>query len=95
MTSGPLTTNTLATYTYDARNRLLSAGGLSYGYDSAGNRTSLTNGTNTVGFVVNPNAARPQGIIADGTTVPVQGFNFSAAGAALLFERKRRAVNSR
>ena len=40
-------------------------------------------------------AARPQGIIADGTTVPVQGFNFSAAGAALLFEQKSRVANSR
>jgi hypothetical protein len=40
-------------------------------------------------------AAGPQGIVADGTTVPVQCFHFSAAGAALLFERKSRVVNSR
>jgi hypothetical protein len=33
-------------------------------------------------------------IVAAKQAVPVQGFNFSAAGAALLFERKSRVFNS-
>jgi len=33
-------------------------------------------------------------IVAAKNAVPVQGFSFSAAGAALLFERKSRVVNS-
>jgi hypothetical protein len=70
MTTGPLTNSSLVSYGYDARNRLLAAGGLNYGYDPAGNRTSVTNGTNVVRFVVNPNAALPQTLIrakADGS----------------------------
>ena len=48
--------NTLTTYTYDARNRLLTAGGLNYGYDPLGQRTSLTNGATVTKYVINPNA---------------------------------------
>ena len=44
MTIGPLTNNTLVTYTYDARNRLWPLVDLQYGYDPAGNRTTVTNG---------------------------------------------------
>jgi hypothetical protein len=33
-------------------------------------------------------------IVATKDAVPVQGFNFPAAGAALLFERKSRVFNS-
>jgi hypothetical protein len=33
-------------------------------------------------------------IVAAQDAVPVQGFNFPAAGAALLFKRKNRVVNS-
>src|SRR5206468_10913512 len=44
MPSGPRADGSCGTYTYDARNRLLSAGGLNYGYDPLGNRTALTNG---------------------------------------------------
>lgn len=60
MTSGPLTNDTLTTYTYDARNRLTSVGSLSYGYDPAGNRTTITSGTNVTKLVVNPNAKLSQ-----------------------------------
>ncbi len=38
LTYGPLTNNTFGTYTYDARNELTSAGGITYGYDPTGNR---------------------------------------------------------
>jgi RHS repeat-associated protein len=58
MTYGPGTNNTFGTYTYDARNELTSAGGLSYGYDPAGNRTKLTNGAAITTFVVNPQGSQ-------------------------------------
>src|SRR6188474_266396 len=49
LTSGPLTNNTFASYTYDARNRLIEvgpavpSGPISYGYDCSGNRIAITN----------------------------------------------------
>ena len=46
MTYGPLTNGTFGTYSYNVRNWLVAAGGLQYGYDPGGNRTSVTNGTN-------------------------------------------------
>ena len=42
MISGPLNTDTFVTYGYDARNRLTSVGGVSYTYDSEGNRLTMT-----------------------------------------------------
>lgn len=56
MTSGPLTNDTLFAYNYDARNRLLDAGGVTNAYDSAGNRVGQTYGTNTISYVISPNA---------------------------------------
>jgi RHS repeat-associated protein len=50
--------NTFGTYTYDARNELTSAGGVSYGYDPAGNRTGLANSYNNNTFVINPNGSQ-------------------------------------
>jgi YD repeat-containing protein len=60
MTYGPMATNTFGTYVYDARNRLQSAGGLTYGYDPLANRTSVANGASVTRYVVNPNAALSQ-----------------------------------
>src|SRR6266404_2669634 len=57
---GPLTNGTFAALTFNGRNQLLTAGGLSYGYDPEGNRTSITNGTNITRFVINPGAALSQ-----------------------------------
>jgi RHS repeat-associated protein len=83
MTTGPLTNNAMVTYGYDARNRLLAAGGLNYGYDPAGNRTSVTNGTNVVRFVVNPNASLPQTLIR---IKPDGSKTLYAYGLGLLYE---------
>jgi RHS repeat-associated protein len=82
LTSGPLTNNSLGSYVYDARNRLLSAGGLSYGYDPAGDRTSLTNSDNVTKFVINPNAALSQVLlrVKGGVT------NYYVYGLGLLYE---------
>jgi YD repeat-containing protein len=60
LTSGPLTNDTFVTYGYDARNRLLSVGGISYAYDPAGNRTAVTNGATVTKYVINPNAKLSQ-----------------------------------
>jgi RHS repeat-associated protein len=60
MTSGPLNSSTPVGYTYDPRDRLTSvaaigpAPALSYGYDSEGNRTSVTQAGQTTVYVVSP-----------------------------------------
>jgi len=90
LTSGPLTNNTLATYTYDARNRLLNVGGLSYGYDSAGQRIALTNGANVTRLVVNPNAPLSQVLmrVRSGVT------NYYIHGLGLLYEITETATST-
>lgn len=90
MTTGPLTNNTLVSYTYDARNRLLGVGGLNYAYDPAGNRTAITNGAAVSRFVVNPNAALPQVLmrIRAGVT------NYYIYGPGLLYEIAETATST-
>jgi len=82
MTYGPVTNASFATYSYDARNRLLGVGNVSYAYDPQGNRIAVTNGTNVTRFVVNPNAALSQVLmrIKGGVT------NFYVYGAGLLYD---------
>lgn len=58
--SGPLTNDTFATYQYDARNRLTNAGGVTNFYDAVNNRIAQTYGTNSIEYVINPNAKLPQ-----------------------------------
>jgi RHS repeat-associated protein len=53
-------------YTYDARNRLTAAGGLSYAYDAEGHRIGVSASTGTTSYVVNPNAALTQTLMATG-----------------------------
>ena len=53
MTSGPLPSGTFGIYQYDIRNRLKSAGGVTYGYDPEGNRISATDvATGTTTYLV-------------------------------------------
>jgi RHS repeat-associated protein len=68
LTYGPLTNNTFGTYAYDARNEITSAGGVSYGYDLAGNRTSLTNVSTTTTFVISPKGSQVLMRIRPGVT---------------------------
>jgi RHS repeat-associated protein len=56
MTNGPLPSGTIGAYSYDARNRLTSAGGLGYRYNPDGSRVEIT-GTGSATFVIDPNAA--------------------------------------
>jgi len=60
LTSSPLTNDTFAVYTFDARNRLSNVGGVTNAYDAMNNRIGQLYGTNTTVFVVNPNANLPQ-----------------------------------
>lgn len=82
LTNGPLLSTTFVNYAYDARNRLLNVGGLSYTYDPAGNRTAVTNGAVVSKFVVNPNAALPQVLIRVKPGVT----NYYIYGPGLLYE---------
>lgn len=59
MTPWGRTSGTLGAYTFDARNRLTSAGGSSYTYNPDGFRVGIT-GTGAATFVVDPNAALPR-----------------------------------
>lgn len=42
MTTGPLGSDTASQFTYDSRNRLMSAGGLTYTYDALYTRVAVT-----------------------------------------------------
>ena len=80
MTTGPLTNGTLATYTFDARNRLTSAGGLSYAYDPANNRVAITNGVAVTTFVVDPKTSQVLMRVKGGVT------NYYVYGLGLVYE---------
>jgi RHS repeat-associated protein len=80
MTNGPGTNNTFGTYTYDPRNELTSAGGISYGYDPVGNRTSLTNGSTNTTFVISPQGSQMLMRIKNGVT------NYYIYGVGLAYE---------
>jgi RHS repeat-associated protein len=82
LTAGPLTNDTFANYTFDARNRLSNVGGVTNAYDMSGNRVGLVYGTNSSIFVINPNSALPQVLmrIKNGVT------NYYVYGAGLLYQ---------
>ncbi len=81
LTSGPLTNSTLSTYGYDARDRLVSAGGITYTYDPSGTRTGVTNGGSGVEYVISPVGSQMLMRIKPGVT------NYYVYGAGgLLYE---------
>ncbi len=82
LTYGPLTNDNFATYTFDARNRLLNAGGVTNVYDAMNNRIGQTYATNSIVYVVNPNAKLPQVLmrIKNGMT------NYYVYGVGLLYQ---------
>jgi RHS repeat-associated protein len=82
LTSGPLTNDTFVTYVYDARNRLSNVGGVTNVYDAMNNRIGQTYGTNSILYVVNPNAKLPQVLmrIKNGVT------NYYVYGPGLLYQ---------
>jgi RHS repeat-associated protein len=83
LTEGPLTNAEPAVYTWDARNRLRNAGGVSYGYDAQNNRVAITNGGQATRFVINSAPALSQVLVrskADGSQT------FYVHGLGLLYE---------
>ena len=83
LTYGPLTNdNNFVSFAFDARNRLLNAGGVTNIYDAMNNRIGQTYGTNSVAYMVNPNATLPQVLmsIKNGVT------NYYVYGAGLLYQ---------
>jgi RHS repeat-associated protein len=66
MTSGPLNSATAVVHSYNTRNQLTdvaasgAAPALTYGYDSEGNRISVSQGGVTASFVINPASGLPQ-----------------------------------
>jgi RHS repeat-associated protein len=59
-----------SSFSYDARNRLISASGLTYGYDAEGRRNRISSAGVDTTFVVNPNATLDQVLLRtaeDGT----------------------------
>jgi RHS repeat-associated protein len=74
---------TPSSYAYDARNRLTSAGGINYEYNSENRRISLTDSTGTTHFVINPNALLDQVLVR---TAPDGTQTFYVYGLGLLHE---------
>ena len=74
---------TPSAYSYDARNRLTAAGGLTYGYNAEYRRTSVTDGTGTTSYVINPNAVLDQVLVR---TAPGGTKTFYVYGLGLLNE---------
>jgi hypothetical protein len=77
-----ISTGKKITLVYDARNRLLNAGGVTNAYDAMNNRVGQTFGTNSVAYVINPNAKLSQVLmrIKNGVT------NYYVYGAGLLYQ---------
>ena len=97
LTNGPLAIGnwpsaiaSFTNYTYDARNRLLNAGGVINTYDALNTRISQAVGTNNTTYVVNPNAALPQVLmrIKNGTT------NYYIYGVGLLYQVTETATST-
>jgi len=92
MLTGPIpSTGATGNYTYDSRNRLTSAGGLTYTYNAEGNRIGI-GGNETTSLVVDPNSALPKVLsrTKNGvTTRYVYGaglqYEVSSAGAATYY----------
>ena len=82
LTYGPLTNDDFVNLTFDARNRLLNAGGVTNLYDAMNNRIGQFHGTNAVQYVVDPNWGLPQTLmsIKNGVT------NYYVYGAGLLYQ---------
>jgi len=80
LTYGLGTNSAFGTYIYDPRNELTSAGGLGYGYDPAGNRTSMTSGSTNTAFVIDPQTSQVLMRITGSVT------NYYVYGGGLLYE---------
>ena len=82
LTYAPLTNGTSVTQTFDSRNRLTSSSGVTNFYDALNNRISQSVGTNTMMYVVNPNAKMPQVLMRIKNSVT----NYYIYGLGLLYQ---------
>jgi len=83
MTVGPLLDDTLKTYSYDARNRLKSVGGVTYAYDAEGNRISSTNASGTTSYAIDPNTGLSKLLVR---TKPDGSKTYYVYGMGLVYE---------
>jgi RHS repeat-associated protein len=92
MTYGPLNdASSFATCVYDSRNRLTSVGGLTYRYDSSGNRIAIVSGGQTTRYAINPNAALSQVLVR---TRPDGSRTFYVYGLGLLYDVEASAAGT-
>jgi RHS repeat-associated protein len=82
MTTAPLANGAFTNYQYDARNRLLNAGGVTNAYDALNNRIGQTSAANSTTYVVNPNTKLSQVLmrVKNGVT------NYYIYGGGLLYQ---------
>jgi len=83
MTSGPLDSDNLETYSYDARNRLAAVAGTSYAFDPEGNRISTTDPEGTTKYTVDPNSGLSKVLIR---TKPDGTKTYYVYGIGLLYQ---------
>lgn len=83
MTSGPLNQNTLVSFHYDARNRLVAIGDVSYQYGPDGHRISRTDTDGTTEYTVDPNTGLSKVLVR---TKPDNSKTYYVYGMGLLYE---------
>lgn len=86
MLSGPTGTSppySIGALTYDSRNRLLTAGGLTSGYDPEGRRTTIVSGSGTTTLLYDPSRPLDQVLVK---TAPGGAVTKYVYGAGLLYE---------
>ena len=83
MTNGPLGGASSAVFSYDSRNRLTSAGGLTYRYDPAGNRIGVSGASGETKWTIDPMAALSRALVR---AKPGGGKTWYVYGLGLLYE---------
>lgn len=84
MTLGPITpTSGMVNLTFNSRNQLTAADGTSYTYDAEGRRRTLTAGTGTTRFVMDPNGSLDRLLIRHN---PDQSVTYFVHGLGILYE---------
>lgn len=82
LTYGPLTNDNFVNLAFDARNRLMNAGGVTNVYDAINDRIGQTYGTNSVEYVVDPNWKLPRVLMSIKNNVT----NYYVYGMGLLYQ---------
>ncbi|QJE95267.1 RHS repeat-associated core domain-containing protein [Luteolibacter luteus] len=83
MTTGPLGGVASSPFGYDTRNRLAAAGGLTYSYDPAGNRSSVVSGSSETKWTIDPNGPLSRALVRE---APGGAKTWYIYGLGLLYE---------